>query len=41
MSHVGDHYHLATTLLKKGDVEWAIAEYRIDLSLNPNEAHAR
>lgn len=41
MSHVGDHYHLGTALLKKGDLEGAIAEYRTALRLNPNEAHAR
>jgi hypothetical protein len=36
-SHVGDHYYLATELLKKGDLEGAIAEYRTDLRLNLNQ----
>ncbi len=41
MSHLGDHYHLGTALLKKGDLEGAIAEYRAALRLNPMEADAR
>ena len=35
MSHVGNHQQLGTELLKKGDLEGAIVEYRTDLSLNP------
>jgi Flp pilus assembly protein TadD len=38
MSHLGDHCHLGTALLKKGDLEGAIVECRAALRLSPNEA---
>ena len=40
MSHVGNHQQLGTELLRKGDLEGAIVEYRMDLSLNPNDVCA-
>ena len=41
MSHVGDHHHLGTARLKKGDLEGAIVEFRAALRVDPNEAGYR
>ncbi|OYT18277.1 MAG: hypothetical protein CCU26_17540 [Nitrospira sp. UW-LDO-01] len=40
MSHLGGHFHLAKELMKKGDLDGAIAEHRLDVGLNPRDVCA-